>query len=72
MFFPPDLIIQHANTNSDIICSVSQRTVLLFSFVSNAVNYNVVLYSLVKLVVVGIAAQKVGNQLAKQSFPVLN
>ena len=72
MLFPPGLIIQHANTNSDIICSLSQRTVLLFSFVSNAVNYNVVLHSLVKLVVGGIAAQKVGNQLAKQSVPVLN
>ena len=72
MLFPPGLIIQHANTNSDIICSVSQRTVLLFSFVSNAVNYNVVLYSLVKLVVGGVAAQKIDNQLAKQSFPVLN
>ena len=29
-------------------------------------------YSLVKLVVDGIAAQKIDNQLAKQSFPVLN
>ena len=29
-------------------------------------------YSLVKLVVDGIAAQKRDNQLAKQSFPVLN
>ena len=39
MLFPQGLIIQHANTNCDIICSVSQRTVLLFLFVSNAVNY---------------------------------
>ena len=29
-------------------------------------------YSLVKLVVDGIAAQKIDNQLAKQRFPVLN
>ena len=39
MLFPQGPIIQHANTNCDIICSVSQRTVLSFLFVSNAVNY---------------------------------
>ena len=41
----PALIIQHANTSSDVICSVSQRTVLLFSFVRNVVNYNAVFFS---------------------------
>ena len=41
----PALIIQHANTNSDVICSVSQRTVLLLSFISNVKNSNVVFVS---------------------------
>ena len=44
MLFPPSLIIQHPNTNSHIICFIA-RIVLLFSFVSNAVNYNVVFFS---------------------------
>ena len=41
----PALIIQHANTNSDVICSLSQRTVLLLSFISNVKNSNVVFVS---------------------------
>ena len=40
----PALIIQHANTNSDIVCFIA-KPILLFSFVSNVENYNVVFFS---------------------------
>ena len=63
---------QHAKTNSDIICFITKDCSLIFIY-CNVVNYNVSSTSLVKLVVDGIAAQKIDNLLAiKQSVLVLN
>ena len=66
----PALIIHQANTNSDIICFRAKNCRLHFHLL--AMLRIIMQYSLVKLVVDGTAAQKIDNQLAKRSFPVLN
>ena len=66
-------LINNMQKPTPISFALLRRTVLLFSFVSNVVNYNVSSTSLVKLVVDGIAAPKIDNLLAiKQSVLVLN